>query len=157
MMDKEKPDVGPIPINDSEVNPQEIMAEIRSKLIESSHNIPDKQLQTYPEKPYDIPYDLELYQRLEQLKEEYKLTGTELDVRESGISHLPLIGRLWQKIQRALHGPGHYYTNRAADRQAEINGQIFQILSMLMAANQERQREIIRLREELIQLREDDR
>ncbi len=154
----------PIPIEDFEVDPKEIMAEIQSKLLDSGRlfegehpQLPPYHRTNYPEKPDDIPYDLGLYQLLDSIKQNLKLTGTELDIRESGFSRLPIIGRLWRKMQWMLHGPAHYYANRTAERQAEINGQVFQILSKLLAENQERQREIARLQEELEQLRGEGR
>jgi hypothetical protein len=111
---------------------------------------------TYPNKPDDISYDMALYRHLDLANIEHSQTGTTLDIRDSAISRVPIIGRLWRELQIWHQGPALFYANRVAERQAQINGQLVKILNTLLSANQEQQREINCLREELKHLRQED-
>ena len=156
-------DQGPIEITDSEIDPEQIMDEIRSQLNQSRMDVNQKQRTlpsfrgaVYPQKPDDIVYDITFYEILDEINQVKRQTGTTLDIRESSINRIPLIGRLWQKLQIQLHRPALFYANRAADRQAELNAQLVEILNKLYAANQEQQREINSLKDALKQFRQTD-
>jgi hypothetical protein len=165
-IDNELPDSdqNPRPIEDFEVDPQKIMSEIQSRLRQSrrdaaprQQSLPSFSPATYPDKPHDIPYDMALYQLLDLANADHSQTGTTLDIRESWLSRVPLLGGLWRDVQIRLHGPALFYANLVADRQAQINSQLVEILNKLLAANQEQQREINSLKDELKQLRQQDR
>lgn len=148
----------PIPIDDPQIDPQQIMKDISAQLAHARDEAlvrrgpePIYKPGSYPEKPDDIPYDPHFYQFMDELKKGQIKTSTELDIRESAIGRLPLIGGIWKRLQISFHGPALFYANRVADRQAAINTQFFEAISKLVAANQEQQREILRLREALNQ------
>ena len=151
---------GPLAIDDPDIDPEQIMRGIRERITGLNVSISDDERSfpafngaTYPDKPDDITYDLDLYHHLDLANQEWSRTGTTLEFRESAISRLPLLGDLWRNLQLKLQGPALFYANRVAERQMAINGEMVEVLNRLLAANQGQKREINALREELNQLR----
>ncbi len=158
------PDQLPAAIEDSLIDPEQIMSDIRERLTQfredkayDDHPLPSYGDATYPDKPDDIPYDMELYHHLDLANVKQSQTGTSLDIRDNAINRVPIIGSLWRSLQTKLHGPALYYANRAAERQALINGELVEVLNRLLASLQGQQREIDALKEELRRLHQQDR
>jgi len=146
--------------DDPEIDPERIMIEIREQisgirkdLSFDDRSFPSFGAATYPDKPDDITYDLELYQHLNLVNQEWSQTGTTFDLKESAFSRLPILGDLWRALQLRMHGPALFYANRVAERQMAINGEVVEVLNRLVATSQGQQREINTLREELKKLR----
>ncbi|MDX1416461.1 MAG: hypothetical protein R3293_19835, partial [Candidatus Promineifilaceae bacterium] len=96
-------DLSQIPIQeiDSDIDPEQILDAIRKRIVEAKaansyddHQFPAFGGITYPDKPDDIMYDLDLYRHLDWVNQEWSHTGTSYELGESAISRLPLIGKL---------------------------------------------------------------
>ncbi len=153
----------PVAIEDTEIDPEQIMSVIRERLAyvrgdkaNDGQSFPAYGASTYPDKPDDIPYDVQLYHHLDLVNREQSQNGTNFDFKESAFSRIPIIGKLWRRLQIKLHGPALHYANRVAERQAVINGEMVAVLNMLLSANQGQQREINALKVELKRFREQD-
>lgn len=153
----------PVAIEDKEIDPEQIMSVIRERLAYvrgdkayDGQSYPAYGAATYPDKPDDILYDVQLYHHLDLANREQSQIGTNFDFKENAFSRLPIIGNLWRRLQMNLHGPALHYANRVAERQAVINGELVTVLNMLLADNQGQQREINALKEELKRYRQQD-
>jgi len=156
---KESFDVGPTAIDDPEIDPEQIMRGIREQILGTStkhfngeRSYLASKRATYPDKPDDITYDLDLYHHLDRVNQGWSQIGTTIELEEGAFSRLPLLGNLWRMLRLKLHGPALFYANRVAEQQKAVNEEMVEILNQLQAANQEQQREINALREELNRL-----
>jgi uncharacterized coiled-coil protein SlyX len=154
--DNRLPDDDLIEIHDPEIDPAQLMAEIRQRIEQrrqqagyTPQRFPTFGGTTYPGRPLDIPYDPTLYHALELLNKSYAEAPTEAVVVPSPATRVPLLGNLWQLIRTQAHGLVLFYVNRAVKHELNVNRQIVSTLNLLTATVQEQQREIMALQAEL--------
>jgi hypothetical protein len=145
-----------IEIHDPEIDPEAIMATIRSRIQERRQEGGYIRLQfstfggsMLPDRPDDISYDPELFDHLELVNEQYTMVPTEPDLQPSPAKRVPILGPIWAMIREQAHGLVLFYTNRTASHQTGINQEIISILNGLMALNIDQQRRIEKLENEL--------
>ncbi len=145
-----------IEINDSEINPSEIMEKIRrrieqrrAKLGYEKKTFPSFGIADYPEEPEDLPGDPNLYHHLRLANKTYAQVKTESILAPSPMTNLPVIGNLWKLIREQAHHLVLFYVNRSIAHQTGVNRHLISVLNRLTAALQEQQRMIIALQAEL--------
>lgn len=149
-----------IEIRDPEIDDQQIMAEIRARMERRRAELgyePQNFISfggaRYPGKPDDIPYDADFYHHLELANELYQQVETESNLQPSPATRVPLLGRLWGLIRSQAHYLVLYYVNRSLAHQMNVNRELVSTLNRLALMNQEKEREIYKLRTELDVLR----
>lgn len=149
-----------IEIHDPEIDPAEIMAQIRERIqqrrvelgYESQRFISFGGAQ-YPGRPDDVPYDPDFYDHLEMANELYLQVDTEIDLQSSPATRVPILGHLWGSIREQAHRLVIFYVNRATTHQANINREIIGVLNKLASINLEQQRALMKLQDEIDVLR----
>ena len=151
-----------IEIHDPEIDPEAIMAQIRTRIQERRQelgyirpqfsNFGGTQL---PDRPADIPYDPDLFDHLELANEQYTMVPSEANLQPSPATRVPILGPLWAMIREQAHGLVLFYTNRTASHQTGVNREIISILNGLTAHNIEQQRMINHLQGELDSVRKE--
>jgi hypothetical protein len=150
-----------IEIHDPELDPAQIMADIRARIRRRREELgydnrafPTFGLAVCPEEPEDIPYDVNLYHHLRLANERYGQLDTSPALVSSPATRLPLIGRLWQAIRGHAHSLVLFYVSRVAGYQMSMNRHLISVLNQLTRLTQEQQRTIIALQAEVEALRE---
>jgi len=82
---------------------------------------------------------------------------TQPELAPSPATRLPVLGRLWQLARREAHNLVLFYVNRSVAHNAAANRQLSNALNEVAALVQAQQAEIERLREELAQLKDEER
>ena len=152
----ELPFNGLLEINDPEIDPEAIMAEIRARILERRQELGYERprFSTFggshlPERPDDIAYDPDLFDHLELANEHYTMVPSNADLQPSPATRVPILGPLWAMIREQAHGLVLFYTNRTASHQTGVNREIISILNSLTALTIEQQRTINQLQKEL--------
>ena len=155
------PDDNLIEFHDAEIDPRQIMADIRDRIQQRRAEIgygttrfPTFSGATFPGRPTDIPYDPDLYHHLERVNKIYFEFETEPELLASPATRIPILGNLWGLIRRHAHTLTLFYTNRAIRQQTNVNRHMVSALNLLTVAWQEQQRTILALQEEIESLRE---
>lgn len=149
-----------IEIHDPEIDPAEIMAQIRERIqqrrvelgYEAQRFISFGGAQ-YPGRPEDVPYDPDFYDHLEMANELYLQVDTEIDLQPSPATRVPILGHLWSSIREQAHRLSIFYVNREVIHQANVNREIIGVLNKLASINLEQQRALMKLQEEFDALR----
>lgn len=149
-----------IEIRDPDIDAREIMAEIRRRIRQrraelgyETQQFPSYDGVVFPGKPDDIPYDVNLYHHLELVNKMYLEVETGALLAPSPATRLPILGRLWALVRSQAHNLVLFYVNRSLEHQTEVNRRLISVLNQLTAANQEQQRSILTLQEQIDQLR----
>lgn len=150
-----------IEIHDPEIDPAQIMAEIRERILKRRQELgyEPQRFITYggaqfPGRPDDLPYDPDFYNHLEMANKLYLEVETEVDLQPSAATQVPVLGRLWGFIREQAHNLSIYYVNRAILDQASVNREIIGVLNKMATINLEQQRAIIKLQDEIETLRQ---
>ena len=149
-----------IEIHDPEIDPAEIMAQIRERIQQRRVELgyePQRFMSfggaQYPGRPDDVPYDPDFYDHLEMANELYLQVDTEIDLQSSPATRVPILGRLWGSIRVQAHSLVIYYVNRAVRHQANVNREIIGVLNKLASINLEQQRAMMKMQDEIDVLR----
>ena len=148
-----------IEIQDPEINPTEIMEQIRrriqlrrEKLGYPRQTFPTFGAAAYPGEPEGEEYDADLYYHLRQANAHYYELGVEALLVPSPRSRLPLLGWLWDRVRGEAHNLVLFYLNRLAQRQVTVNRHLVSTLNRMAVEIQEQQRRIQALEEEVQRL-----
>ena len=141
-------------IHDPELEPAELMAEIRRRIQNRRKELgyDDRTFPSFgdavalPEPPQDLTYSAELYHHLRQANTLYDEVETEPVLAYSASLRLPGLGRLWL-IRRQAHSLVLFYVNRNLSHQVMVNRHMVSILNKLVEENSELKRRIKQLEE----------
>lgn len=138
-----------IEIRDPEIDPTQIMQEIRSRVAKRRQEAgyEEKRFPTYggmgyPGEPTDIPYDPNFYTSLREANEQFSRFDLGANLASSPTTRLPLIGGLWARLRREVHNLVLFYVNRSARQQITVNRALVQVVNQLAAQSQEQQRQV---------------
>lgn len=150
-----------IEIHDPEINPAQIIEEIRERIRRRREELgyPQKVFPVfgaaaYPGEPEGEDYDADLYYHLRQANELYYQIGVEISLAPSPITRLPILGWLWQRVRREAHNLVLFYLARLVQRQVAVNRHLVSTLNRMVVQLQEQQRELRSLREEVHRLKQ---
>ncbi len=149
-----------VEIHDPEIDPAQIMADIRERIQRRRAELGYESQQfisfggaLFPGRPDDIPYDPDFYEHLEMANELYAKVETEINLQPSPATRVPVLGNLWKTIREQAHGLVIYYVNRAAMHQVNVNREIISVLNRAAIINLEQQRKLLELQAEVEVLR----
>ena len=149
-----------IEINDPQIDPASIMAEIRERIQMRREALGYEPQQfasfggaQFPGRPDDVPYDPDYYDHLEMANELYLQAETEPDLQVSPATRVPLLGGFWSSFREQAHQLVLYYVNRSVSHQTGVNREIIGVLNKLTEINVAQQRKIARLEQEVDALR----
>jgi hypothetical protein len=145
-------------IDDPELDPAEIMEQIRSRIRHRREALGDPRddfptfgAAAYPGEP-EGDFDVDLYYHLRQANEAYPQVGVGSDLASSAMTRLPLIGRLWTRVRREAHNLVLFYLNKLAGQQAAVNRHLVSVLNRMAVHMEAQEMELKRLREEVDRL-----
>ncbi len=121
-----------------------------------SDNLPQNPHVVYPGLPADIPYDLSLYQYLQQATALYPVVPRNMVLAHSSLDNVPILGHVWRSVRRQLHNIALFYINRALDHQVQINLNLAEAMVRLTILTQQQQRQIKALQQQAAHLQERD-
>jgi len=146
-------------IQDPEIDPDAIMAQIQQRLTERRRQLgydqrvfPTFGAAAYPGEPTDVVYDPTLYHHLRLANDSYGQAETGPLLAPSPATRVPVLGRLWQLIRNQAHGLVLFYVNRAVASQVGINRHLVSVLNRMAVVQQDQAREIAALRAQLTAL-----
>lgn len=155
-LDESLPSSDLIEIHDPDIDPEQIMAEIRRRIVQrrqelgyDQRSFPTYGAAVYQGEPPDIPFDRDLHYFLRLANLHFAEAETEPVLAESSATRIPVLGRLWQLIRGGAHNLVLFYVNRAIAHQTSVNGYLVSALNRLTAIVEEQQRAINRLQSEL--------
>ncbi len=155
---EELPD-GVIEIHDPEIDPAQIMEQIRDRVRQrrKESDYPRRMLPmfgaaAYPGEPEKG--DPELYYHLRQANELYYQIGVEATLASSPATRLPILGPVWKLIRREAHNLVLFYLGKLTQQQVTVNRHLVSTLNRMVVQMQEQQAEIKTLRQELEQLQQ---
>ena len=150
-----------IEIHDPEIDPALLIAEIRSRIQKRRAELGyiPQQFVTFggtrfPGRPDDVPYDPDYYDHLEMANEFYPDVETDVDLRPSPATRIPIIGRFWSLVREQAHQLVLFYVNRALSHQMGVNREIVNVLNKEESIILRQQRTIFSLQNELYLLRQ---
>ena len=145
-----------IEIDDPEIDPAAIMAEIRRRIVARRRELgydhrafPSYGAAIYQGEPDDLPFDRDLHYFLRLANATFAEAETEPVLAASPATRVPILGRLWGMIRGGAHNLVLFYVNRAVTHQTSVNGYLVSALNRLTAVVEEQQRTIQRLQAEL--------
>jgi len=145
-----------IEIDDPEIDPAAIMAEVRHRILARRRELgydhrafPSYGAAIYQGEPDDIPYDQDLHHFLRLANATFAEAETEPVLVDSPATRLPVLGRLWGMIRGGAHNLVLFYVNRAVTHQTNVNGYLVSALNRLTVVTEAQQRTIQRLQAEL--------
>jgi hypothetical protein len=142
-----------IEIHDPEVDPAQIMEQIRERIRRRREELGYPQQEfppfgaaAYPGEP-EGAFDKDLYYHLRKANDLYYQVDVEPALAPSPATQLPILGRLWGQIRQEAHNLVLFYVGKLARQQLAINRHTVSTLNRMAAQLQE-------LREQVEQLRE---
>ncbi len=145
-----------IEIDDPEIDPAAIMAEIRRRIVARRRELgydqrafPSYGAAIYQGEPADIPFDPDLHYFLRLANATFAEAETEPVLADSPALRVPVLGRLWGMIRGGAHNLVLFYVNRAVTHQTSVNGYFVSALNRLTAVVEDQQRTIQRRQAEL--------
>lgn len=151
-----------VEIHDPELDPQQLMAEIRQRIrqrrLEMGYE--ERHFPTFgaavvcPEPPDDLPYPPDLYHHLRQANDLYASVETGSILAPSPATRVPILGRIWKLIREQAHGLVLFYVNRSVAHQVNVNRHLVSVLNQLTLQNQEQARQIAALEAQIKALRQ---
>lgn len=148
-----------IEIQDPEIDPSQIMEQIRQRMQRRREEMeyPNKEFPpfgaaAYPGEPEAADYDNELYYHLRKANELYYQIGIEPTLAPSPVTQLPILGPLWRRIRQEAHNLVLFYVGKLARRQLAVNRHLVSTLNRMVAQFQEQQRLLDALRNEIERL-----
>lgn len=117
---------------EGEVDIEEIMQEIRQKILAQQANLPahSRPLVTVGGERFPP----EFYEHLYQANLAYNQIGVKMHVTSTSI---PLLGPIVDRLRRMVHRLVIFYVNQTAQRQIEVNAHLLQAVSLLGQALEE--------------------
>lgn len=150
------PDDDLIEIDDPEIDPGALMAEIRRRIqarrLEAGYD--NRSFPAFgsamvcPEPPEGQPYSPDLYHHLRQVNSLYSEVETTSILAPSPATRVPVLGRFWKLIREQAHGLVLFYVNRSVGHQVKVNRHLVSVLNQLTLENQELQRRMMALESE---------
>ena len=142
------------PTTDTSNDTIDILAKIENRIQQAQHSSQHTKTTRhakllYPAKPADIPYNILLYQHLDETKNTLTTYNRDMQIAENKLTKIPFVGRIVRSIQQQLHQVALFYTNRALRHQLEINQHLVESIGQLTIENQKQQRLIVELQEQL--------
>lgn len=160
MMHGDMPPDNLIEIHDPEIDPSEIMREIRARIQKRREELGyvPQQFSTYggtrfPGRPEDVPYDPDFYDHLEMANQLYLDVETDVDLQPSPALRVPILGSLWSTIREQAHQLVLYYVNRQVSHQMSINREMISVLNRAEGVILKQQRAIMTLQNDVYLLR----
>jgi hypothetical protein len=145
----------------SKVEVEAIMAQVREKVQQNRQAALAQGFQPryfvfddYPQEPITGDYDHELYAHLRQVNQPHKILGMRRVMRTSFLSKLPLLGLVWQRIQREGHDLVIFYVNSFGGEIVTFQRHVAGVLNRLVGWSQATESEIALLKKEIKDLRE---
>ncbi|MFN8491952.1 MAG: hypothetical protein U0350_30405 [Caldilineaceae bacterium] len=149
-----------IEIQDPELDPAQIMREIRARIEKrraelgyEQRSFPSFGVAAYPGEPTDVAYDADLHHYLRLANETYAMADTDVVLAPSPATQAPVLGRLWQMIRGGAHNLVIFYVNRAIAHQTDVNRQLVSALNRMTVVVEGQQRKIEQLQREVAALR----
>ncbi len=147
------PDNDFILLQDEQLSPESLLAEIRRRLAQRYPDgdageiaFPAYELaDTPPDFPEDIPYSFSLYYHLQRAHELYSSAETAPALAPSPATRLPVAGRLWQQLRREAHNLVLFYVNRHLAHETAVNRHLIAAMGEMIRQLETQQREIARL------------
>lgn len=144
------PDDDFIALQDEQVSPAALMAEIRQRLARrypdgdaGAVSFPAYEIaDTPPEFPTDIPYAFSLYYHLQRVYELYPNADTAPLLAPSPATRLPILGRLWAQVRREAHNLILFYVNRHLAHETAVNRHLVAALGEMTRQLEAQQRRI---------------
>ena len=153
-MDTEFPD-DLIEIDDPEIDPAQIMAQIRERIQQRrlelgypQQEFPPFGAAAYPGEPESGDFDQDLYYHLRKANDLYYQVGVESSLAPSPVTRLPVLGRLWGRIRQEAHNLVLFYVGKLARQQLAINRHTVSTLNRMAVQLHEQRNQLETLREE---------
>jgi hypothetical protein len=144
-----------IEIDDPEIDPAQIMAQIRERIhqrrIELGYpqqEFPPFGAAAYPGEPESGEFDRDLYYHLRKTNDLYYQVGVESSLAPSPVTRLPVMGRLWGRIRQEAHNLVLFYVGKLARQQLAINRHTVSTLNRMTVQLHEQRKQLEALREE---------
>jgi hypothetical protein len=152
---------GLIEIHDPEINPAQIMDQIRERIRQRRLELgePRQAFSTfgaavYPGEPQGRDFDAELYYHLRRANDLYYQIGVQAELAPSPATQLPLVGRVWEQIRREAHNLVIFYLGKLVRQQVAVNRHLVSTLNRMAAESQAQRAELEAVRAEIERLRE---
>jgi hypothetical protein len=107
-----------------------------------------------PQQPADLDHPPALYHHLRLVNELYGRPETAPILAASPATRVPILGRLWVMIREQAHSLVLFYVNRSVAHQTTVNRHVISAINQLTLLNQEQERKIARLEQEIGRLRD---
>jgi len=145
-----------IEIDDPEIDPEQIMVEIRRRMwVERKKRKYDQQ--NFPKfgqsdvfnRLADLELDSELYRYLDKANNAIGGVDTSAVLVDSPATRVPILGKIWRIIRANAHQLVLFYVNRTTRQQTTVNQEMLNTLNRLAILIQEQNETIEMLRAEL--------
>lgn len=144
-----------IEIRDPEIDSAAIMQRIRERLEQKRREgvLVDRRFPRFgvalmPEEPAG-DHDVELYYHLQRSNDTCADIGVDISLADSPFTRMPVVGPVWAKMRRQVHGLIVYYIGLLSRKQARVNTHVVSTMNRLVTTMQGQSEEIERLRAEL--------
>ena len=144
-----------IEIHDPEIEPSEIVAQIRERIRARREVLgyPQRQFPTfgtaaYPAEMEKEDADADLAYHLRRANDLYYDLGIEPALSPSPATRLPLLGRLWALVRRETHNLVLFYVGKLARQQLAVNRHTVSTLNRMAVQLHEQRNQLEALREE---------
>ena len=137
-----------------------IMATIRRNIerrqaegLYQAANFPEFEEVTCREEPVEEDADPLLYFLLpEMAHSQAPRFQVEPDLTPSPLDRWPIVGSLWHKLRRQLHGMSIFYTNKLGGQMIHYNRYLVTVLKLMNRQNQKQAIELNELKQRLVEL-----
>ena len=143
-----------IEIHDPEIEPSEIVAQIRERIRARRQALgyPRQQFPTFGAAAYPAELetenaDADLAYHLRRANDLYYALGVKPALSPSPATRIPLLGRLWASVRREAHNLVLFYLGKLAQKQVGVNRHLVSTLNRLAVQVHEQQQELRELDE----------
>jgi hypothetical protein len=145
-----------IEIHDPEIDPDQIMAQIRERVRQRRNELgyprqtfPPFGAVEYPGEPEEEDFDKDLYYHLRKANELYYHIEVEPSLSPSPATQIPILGRLWRMIRQEAHNLVLFYVGKLARQILAVDRHTVSTLNRMAVQLQEQQKQLQALREQL--------
>lgn len=145
-----------IEIHDPEIDPNQIMEQIRERIRQRREKLgypqqafPPFGAAEYPGEPEEGDFDQDLYYHLRKANELYYCIKVEPSLSPSPATQMPILGRLWRMIRQEAHNLVLFYVGKLARQILAIDRHTVSTLNRMAVQLQEQQKQLQALREQL--------
>jgi hypothetical protein len=142
-----------IEIQDPEIDPAQIMEQIRERIHRRRKELgylqrefPPFGAAAYPGEPEGEDFDADLYYHLRKANDLYYQIGVEPSLAPSPATQLPILGHLWRQIRQEAHNLVLFYVGKLACQQLAVNRHTVSALNRMAVQIQALHEEIAKLR-----------